>query len=91
VLLYLKNCSTKYHSLHRKAYLGFDLEGIEPKHIEDAELSLHFAPTGWGLASYVPDATFSVYGLLAYDVPWNEDLLKRENAPVTSLGKVPAW
>lgn len=65
---------------HRKAYLGFDLAGIEPERIADAELTLHFAPTGWGLASLVPDATFSVYGLLA-DEPWDEQSLNLRNAP----------
>lgn len=65
---------------HRKSYLGFDLAGIDPEHIADAELTLHFAPTGWGLASLVPDATFSVYGLLA-NQPWDEQSLDQKNAP----------
>ena len=72
---------------HRKAYLGFDLDGIKSERIADAELSLHFAPTGWGLASHVPDATFSVYGLLAHDVPWAEDSLNDKNAPANVIGK----
>lgn len=72
---------------HRKAYLGFDLVDIESARIADAELSLHFAPTGWGLASHVPDATFSVYGMLAQDVSWDEDSLKKKNAPANVMGK----
>lgn len=85
-LLYVKN-GIKANSPHRKAYLGFDLGEIEPKRIADAELSLHFSPTGWGLASYVPDATFSVYGLLAHDVMWDDNSPKKENAPANVMGK----
>ena len=44
---------------------------------------LHFAPTGWGLASLVPDATFSVYGLLA-DQAWDEESLDYGNAPANT-------
>ena len=68
---------------HRKAYLGFDLAGIDAQRITDAELMLDFAPTGWGLASLVPDATFSVYGLLR-DKPWDEESLDEENAPANT-------
>ena len=68
---------------YRKSYLGFDLAGIEPERIADAELMLHFAPTGWGLASLVPDATFSVYGLLA-DQAWDEESLDYGNAPANT-------
>lgn len=77
----------KNGSVDRKAYLGFDLEGIKPERIADANLTLHFTPTGWGLASHVPDATFSVYGLLAHDVPWAEDSLKKNNAPANNTAK----
>lgn len=69
-------------NVERKAYLGFDLAGIATAGIEDAELTLHFAPTGLGLASDVPDATFIVYGLLTDDV-WEESTLKVGNAPAT--------
>ncbi|MGB1130251.1 MAG: FecR domain-containing protein [Haloferula sp.] len=65
---------------HRKAYLGFDLAGIDAQRITDAELTLDFAPTGWGLASLVPDTTFSVYGLLTGQ-SWDEQSLDEENAP----------
>ncbi len=86
VLLYLKNGHI-YEAPHRKAYLGFDLGGIESARVADAKLSLHFAPTGWGLASHVPDATFSVYGMLAHDVSWDEDSLSEKNAPANVIGK----
>lgn len=69
----------------RIAYLGFDLAGVDPVSIDDAELKLHFVPTGLGLASDVPDATFHVYGLLT-DESWEESTLKIGNAPATTGG-----
>ncbi len=79
VLLYLKNGEPGFN---RKAYLGFDLTGIDSEQIGDAELSLHFAPTGLGLASHVPDSTFAVYGLLPSDAAaWEETSLRDYNAP----------
>jgi len=86
VLLYLKH-GHDHLAPHRKAYLGFDLADIESSRIADAKLSLHFAPTGWGLASHVPDATFSVYGMLTQDVSWTEDSLNEKNAPANVMGK----
>lgn len=65
----------------RRAYLGFDLAGIDPASIEDAELMLHFSPTGLGLASDVPDATFSVHGVTT-DEPWNEAALGKMRSPL---------
>lgn len=70
----------KNGTVHRKAYLGFDLSGIEPEQIAEAELALQFAPTGWGLASLVPEATFGVYGLLE-ESTWNGDSIVMRNAP----------
>ncbi|NRB73523.1 MAG: FecR domain-containing protein [Verrucomicrobiales bacterium] len=48
---------------HRKAYLRFDLSRFAPDSIEEAELSLQFTPTGWGLASLLSDSVFEVFGL----------------------------
>lgn len=72
VLLYLKTGGPE-----RVSYLGFDLGGIDRESIEEVELLLHFAPTGWGLASHVPDSTFSVYGLVGAVPDWNESILHR--------------
>jgi len=66
---------------HRIAYIGFDLEDINQKRIEEAELRLHFAPTGFGLASLVPDATFSVYGMVGDDADWDESILHQRRFP----------
>lgn len=70
----------KNGTVHRKAYLGFDLSGIDAERIADAELALQFEPTGWGLASLVPDATFGIYGLLTKE-SWDEQSIGVRNAP----------
>ncbi len=77
-LLYVKNGKSEFH---RKAYLGFDLTGVDPSRIAEAGLHLQFEPTGLGLASHVPDATFTVYGLAHGDQPWDEAHLYRHTAP----------
>ncbi len=74
VLLYVKNAVME-GPVNRTSYLGFDLKGIDKERIEDTELVLSFAPTGWGLASYVPDATFSVHGVLGESPDWDESIL----------------
>ncbi|MCH7228457.1 hypothetical protein [Haloferula sp. A504] len=78
VLLYLKREDTGFQ---RNAYLGFDLTGIDAAGIGSAELIVHFTPTGLGLASHLPDATFTVYGLAGDDEPWDENGLRPHNAP----------
>lgn len=80
-LLLVKKSKNGYSD--RKSYLGFDLSGIG-RDIEDAELTLHFAPTGLGLASDVPDATFKVYGLLV-DSPWNDRMIRAGRAPAAGI------
>jgi len=62
----------------RVSYLGFDLANLGSTKIEDAELLLHFAPTGWGLASHLPDAEFSVFGLVGNVPEWDESILYGE-------------
>lgn len=80
----------KNGTVHRKAYLGYDLAHIDPDRIAEAELMLHFAPTGWGVASVVPDATFSVYGLLT-DKPWDESSLNEREAPANKTRRAKTW
>jgi len=81
VLLLVKNTNFERGPI-RKAYLGFDLSTLDRSRIEEAELVLHFHPTGWGLASSVPDATFAVYGLAGDALDdWNPESLTWENAP----------
>ena len=74
VLLYVKK-GLGHESWNRTSYIGFDLDGIDQRRIEEAELLLYFAPTGWGLASHVPDATFSVYGMIGEAPDWDESIL----------------
>lgn len=71
VLLYLKKGGPE-----RIAFLGFNLRGIAPEDIEEAELLMWFAPTGWGLASHVPDSIFGVYGLTGEVPAWDESILR---------------
>lgn len=85
VLLLVKN-SDDVKGPSRKTYLGFDLSSIDPEKIIEAKLFLHFAPTGWGLASNVPDAEFTVYGVSdsALD-DWNETSMTWKNAPANVI------
>jgi len=81
VLLLLKNARGP-EGPNRKSYLGFDLSELDRGRIVEAELILSFEPTGWGLASGVPDSRFSVYGLLPSELDgWSEDQLSWTNAP----------
>jgi len=67
--------------VNRIAYVGFDLKDISQQRIEEAELLLYFAPTGWGLASHMPDATFSVYGMVGDATDWDESILHKDRFP----------
>lgn len=74
ILLYVKKAPPNSR-VNRVSYLGFDLNGVDPNGIEEAELVLHFAPTGWGLASHLPDASFGVYGLVGEVPEWDESIM----------------
>ena len=77
IFLYVKNTHVNENT-DRVSYLGFDLANLGSTKIEDAELLLHFAPTGWGLASHLPDAEFSVFGLVGNVPEWDESILYGE-------------
>ena len=86
-LLYVK--SLRERGPTRISWLGFDLRQIEKERIEEAELLLHFAPTGFGLASFVPDAEFGVYGLVGQVPEWDESIQNGqfpEEHRITPLG-----
>lgn len=53
-----------YAPWRRKAFMRIDLSGVEKNEIVDATLQLHGVATNIGFASMMPDATFSVYGLI---------------------------
>ena len=53
-----------------------ELEWVASEDIEEAELLMWFAPTGWGLASHVPDSIFGVYGLTGEVPAWDESILR---------------
>ncbi|MEX2580463.1 MAG: FecR domain-containing protein [Verrucomicrobiales bacterium] len=85
-LLLLKN-SVDPEGPHRKAFVRFDLGHVDTSAIEDAELILHFTPTGWGLASLLDDSEFEVYGLLDSSLDsWEAEQLTWENAPGNDSG-----
>lgn len=84
ILLLVKH-GLRSDSPHRKAYLAFDLSDLTADSISDAELTLYFSPTGWGLASSVSDARFGVYALVdpALD-HWEESTLHWDTAPANN-------
>lgn len=79
-LLLLKNAPTAAY--RRRAYLRFDLAPLRTRPVEDASLTLNFAPTGFGYASLTGACTFAVYGVTddAQDA-WTAESLTWENAP----------
>jgi len=90
VLLLLKS-AVEDQKASRTAYVGYSLSEVNRGDVTSAELRLHFVPTGWGLASLVPDATFSVYGMTGKETPWDESILHDEfpgQAEWTRLGSV---
>ena len=68
--------------LNRKGYIAFDLSQLSGRKIEDAELVLTIEPSELGFASFVPDSTFAVYGVLdeSQDA-WEESGLTWQQAP----------
>jgi hypothetical protein len=80
-LLLLKHTPEKL-PCRRKAWVAFDLAPLSGREVQEASLSLSFEPTGWGYASLMPDAVFTVYGVTddALD-DWSEKDLTWENAP----------
>ena len=71
ILLLVKNAISQ-GPMNRKAYIEFDLSQIDRTGIQEADLLLHFAPSGWGLASHLPDCTFKVFGLTGEVPNWDE-------------------
>jgi hypothetical protein len=68
--------------LNRKAYLAFDLNQFTGRPIHDAELVLTIEPSELGFASFVPDATFAVYGVQdENEDTWEESGLTWQKAP----------
>lgn len=84
-LLLLKHTPQKL-ACRRKAWLAFDLTPLQGREVAEASLSLTFEPTGWGYASLMPDAVFTVYGVTedALDA-WNAADLTWDTAPANDL------
>lgn len=82
VLLLAKNSEVfdKGLGYSRKIYLRFDLEKMpSDMGLAGAELELSIKRSGFGYASFVPDAEFVVYGVS--EVGWTRSQLTWENAP----------
>lgn len=80
-LLLLKHTPEKL-ACRRKAWLAFDLAPLQAREVTAASLSLTFEPTGWGYASLMPDAVFTVYGVTEDSLDaWSADNLTWDNAP----------
>ena len=74
--------TTRKPELNRKGYLAFDLSQFSGRQIEDAELVLTIEPSELGFASFVPDSTFAVYGVIdENEDTWAESDLSWQNAP----------
>ena len=74
--------TTRKPELNRKGYLAFDLSQFSGRQIEDAELVLTIEPSELGFASFVPDSTFAVYGVIdEKEDTWAENDLSWQNAP----------
>ncbi len=74
--------TTRKLELNRKGYLAFDLSQFSGRQIEDAELVLTIEPSELGFASFVPDSTFAVYGVIdEKEDTWAEGDLSWQNAP----------
>ena len=85
-LLMVKH-STDFPGNRRKAWLTFDLEGVERNGFDEVELVLSIQASGLGYASVVPDATFAVYGLKdeSKDGTWDEATMRWAEAPANVL------
>jgi hypothetical protein len=87
VLLLVKNTATEKSDYIRKAYLGFDLTGLNGAKVRAARLALTFAPTGMGFASEVPDCEFAVHGLTDEALDgWDEEKVRWATAPANAPG-----
>jgi hypothetical protein len=85
VLLLAKNSEVfdKGLGYSRKIYLRFDLKNMPPDvELADAELELTIKRSGFGYASFVPDAEFVVFGVR--DVGWTRSQLTWGNAPANN-------
>jgi hypothetical protein len=84
-LLLLKHTPIKA-ACRRKAWLAFDLAAVQGREIAEAALTLTFEPTGWGFASHLPDAVFTVYGVTDNGLDyWEENNLNWDNAPANDV------
>lgn len=84
-LLLVKNSKDR-EGPHRKSYLRFNLGPISDHQVQNAELTLRFVPTGWGLASHLNDSAFEVYGITADEFDqWSHEAMSWQSAPANDV------
>ncbi|MCM2371254.1 FecR family protein [Aporhodopirellula aestuarii] len=67
---------------NRKAFVRFDLTGVDASELSRVDLRLEGIPTGMGYTSLVPDSTFHVFGVKPeFDIDWNSRTLDQTNFP----------
>lgn len=85
-LLLIKHTPQGKLPCRRKVWLAFDLAALQGREVERAALALSFEPTGWGYASLMPDAVFTVYGVTEDSLDaWDEGTLNWDNAPANDM------
>lgn len=74
----------------RRAFLAFDLAGIDRAALCGARLALKIEPSGLGFSSLVPDSHFAVYGIVDEDAEnWSESELLWKNAGPLAEATIP--
>ena len=77
-----KQVLSRLPNLNRKGYLAFDLSKFAGHKFTETELVLTIEPSELGFASFVPDSTFAVYGLIdESEDHWEETSLNWAHAP----------
>lgn len=67
---------------NRKAFIRFDLKGLDVSELASVELRLEGVHTGMGYTSLLPDSTFQVHGVKPeHNTGWNSKTLDRSNFP----------
>jgi hypothetical protein len=66
----------------RRGVLTFDVSGIQPANVAEAQLVLDPEPSGFGFSTLVPDSRFAIYGLTdeALDA-WDEKEMRWASLP----------
>ncbi|PHQ31767.1 FecR domain-containing protein [Rhodopirellula bahusiensis] len=84
-VLLVKRADSEPH-WNRKAFIRFDLQGLEISELSGVELRLEGVHTRMGYTSLLPDSTFHIYGVKPeHNTDWNSQTLDRSNFPGRKL------